>query len=121
MENEVQSLARLKVKMRAGPSGMQIFHRTSGLNILLDEISVPQALWATSPRYVSVALTNACDLACPYCYAPKDSAALDVERVVGWLSELDVNGCLGVGFGGGEPTLYRASPNSPATPPKTLG
>jgi MoaA/NifB/PqqE/SkfB family radical SAM enzyme len=24
-----------------------------------------------------------------------------------WISELDLHGCLGVGFGGGEPTLYR--------------
>ena len=27
-----------------------------------------------------------------------------------WLKELDENGCLGVGFGGGEPTLYRQFP-----------
>ncbi|HEX7182176.1 MAG TPA: radical SAM protein [Thermoanaerobaculia bacterium] len=32
---------------------------------------------------------------------------LDAERIADWLDELDVNGCLGVGFGGGEPTLYR--------------
>jgi sulfatase maturation enzyme AslB (radical SAM superfamily) len=95
------------MRIRAGPAGIQMFDRATGLNVLLDEISVPPALWATSPRYVSVALTNACDLACPYCYAPKDPAVLDVERVASWLDELDMNGCLGVGFGGGEPTLYR--------------
>ncbi|MBK5292706.1 MAG: radical SAM protein [Acidobacteriia bacterium] len=94
------------MRVRAGPSGIQMFDRATGLNVLFDEISVPPALWATSPRYVSIALTNACDLACSYCYAPKDAAALDVERVVGWLDELDRNGCLGVGFGGGEPTLH---------------
>jgi len=54
-----------------------------------------------------VALTNACDLACPYCYAPKTPAALEIGRVTSWLRELDANGCLGIGFGGGEPTLYR--------------
>jgi MoaA/NifB/PqqE/SkfB family radical SAM enzyme len=95
------------MKVRAGPSGIQIFNRATGLNVLLDEISVPSIYWATSPRYVSVTLTNACDLACPYCFAPKDPAALEVERVSGWLDELDMNACLGVGFGGGEPTLYR--------------
>jgi MoaA/NifB/PqqE/SkfB family radical SAM enzyme len=84
-----------------------MFDRATGLNVLLDEVSVPLALWAASPRYVSIALTNACDLACPYCYAPKDPAALDSERVAGWLDELNMHGCLGVGFGGGEPTLYR--------------
>ncbi|MFO1500078.1 MAG: radical SAM protein [Verrucomicrobiota bacterium] len=56
---------------------------------------------------MSIALTNACDLSCAYCFAPKTRAALDFERVVQWLRELDANGCLGVGFGGGEPTLYR--------------
>jgi MoaA/NifB/PqqE/SkfB family radical SAM enzyme len=79
----------------------------TGLNVLLDEVQLPATLWAAAPRYVSVALTNACDLACPYCYAPKERFALDVEQLVGWLTELDANGCLGVGFGGGEPTLYR--------------
>lgn len=39
--------------------------------------------------------------------APKNSAALDEEKLCGWLHELDDNGCLGVGFGGGEPTLHR--------------
>ena len=31
---------------------------------------------------------------------------LDYDDVTNWLSELDLNGCIGVGFGGGEPTLY---------------
>ena len=107
LQNHAQSLVRHSMKVRAGPAGIQMFARDTGLNILLDEISVPPPLWAASPRYLSVALTNACDLACPYCYAPKNPAVLDVERVASWLSDLDMNGCLGVGFGGGEPTLYR--------------
>jgi MoaA/NifB/PqqE/SkfB family radical SAM enzyme len=53
-----------------------------------------------------MALTNVCDLLCPYCYAPKNSRRLDTRRVMNWLRELDQNGCLGVGFGGGEPTLF---------------
>jgi MoaA/NifB/PqqE/SkfB family radical SAM enzyme len=80
------------------------------LNILLDEVQPPPAVWAAAPRQVSVALTNACDLACPYCYAPKQPATLHPGRLTGWLTELDANGCLGVGFGGGEPTLYRRLP-----------
>jgi len=31
---------------------------------------------------------------------------LDAQCLVSWLDELDSNGCLGVGFGGGEPTLF---------------
>lgn len=101
---------QVQLKMRAGPSGIHLFNRVTGLNILLDEIRVPSSWWATAPRQIAVALTNACDLACPYCYASKKRAALDVERVTDWLAELDAHGCLGVGFGGGEPTLYRRLP-----------
>jgi sulfatase maturation enzyme AslB (radical SAM superfamily) len=54
-----------------------------------------------------VALTNACDLRCSYCYAPKHRARLEYEKLTEWLSELDGAGCFGVGFGGGEPTLHR--------------
>jgi len=35
---------------------------------------------------------------------------LDFGRVLSWIEELDREGCLGVGFGGGEPTLYRRLP-----------
>jgi len=84
-----------------------MFNRTTGLNVLLDEVRADPALWADAPRQVSIALTNACDLTCSYCFAPKNPAVLDFERVVEWLDELDVNGCLGIGLGGGEPTLYR--------------
>jgi MoaA/NifB/PqqE/SkfB family radical SAM enzyme len=94
------------MKTRAGPCGLHLFDRISGLNILLDEICIPEESWALAPRFVSIALTNSCDLACPYCYAPKIPARLNLERVITWLSELDAHGCLGVGFGGGEPTLY---------------
>jgi len=106
----LQSLTRTQLKIRAGPAGIHMFDRTTGLNVLLDEIRAPPALWAAAPRQTAVALTNACDLACPYCYAPKSPATLDFSRVASWLDELDANGGLSVGFGGGEPTLYRRFP-----------
>jgi MoaA/NifB/PqqE/SkfB family radical SAM enzyme len=31
---------------------------------------------------------------------------LAFDRLTSWLANLDANGCIGVGFGGGEPTLY---------------
>jgi MoaA/NifB/PqqE/SkfB family radical SAM enzyme len=80
------------------------------MNILVDDVRVPPVLWAQAPRQVSIALTNVCDLACSYCFAPKTPAWLDVEQVVNWLDELDANDCLGIGFGGGEPTLHRCLP-----------
>ena len=97
----------MRFKTRKGPDGLHVFSRSSGLNILFDEISVPSADWSTAPRQVSVALTNACDLRCSYCYAPKKRARLEYDQLTGWLSELDNTGCFGVGFGGGEPTLHR--------------
>ena len=95
------------MKIRTGPSGIHMFDRATGLNVLFDEVQLPSVTWAGAPRQVSIALTNACDLACRYCYAPKNPALLDASRLMGWLEELDENGCLGVGFGGGEPTLWR--------------
>lgn len=85
---------------------MHLFDRVSGLNVLLDELRPDEAVWSTSPRQVSVALTNVCDLHCAYCYAPKHKASLNADRVLRWLKELDTGGCLGIGFGGGEPTLH---------------
>ncbi len=94
-------------KQRCSPAGLHLFDRSTGLNILLDEVPVPAALYARAPRQVSIALTNRCDLACAHCYAPKSRNELRYDVVTRWLSELDANGALGVGFGGGEPTLYR--------------
>jgi MoaA/NifB/PqqE/SkfB family radical SAM enzyme len=98
--------ARSYFKVRVGPCGLHVFNRKTGLNVLLDEVQVPPNFWANAPRHVSIALTNVCDLACSHCFAPKNQVTLDFEKVISWLDDLDKNGCLGVGFGGGEPTLY---------------
>ena len=98
------------MKVRAGPAGIHAFDRVTGAHLLVDEARVPPTLWSEAPRSISVALTNACDLRCPYCYAPKDAGNLDTGRLVAWLDELDRHGCLGIGFGGGEPTLCRDLP-----------
>lgn len=94
------------LKIRVGAAGLHLFNRNTGVNLLVDEITLPSSMWSTAPRQVSIALTNACDLVCPHCYAPKNPAALNFERLTSWLTNLDANGCIGVGFGGGEPTLY---------------
>ena len=88
-------------KVRLSEAGVHLLDRVSGLNVLLDEVGVPAEEFSCSPRYLSVALTNACELRCTYCYAPKHAAVLDMDRVVSWAVELDGAGCLGVGFGGG--------------------
>ncbi|MBR7828876.1 radical SAM protein [Actinospica sp. MGRD01-02] len=94
-------------KVRLSEAGVHLFDRRSGLNVLLDEVDVPPQRYSLAPRYLSIALTNACELRCSYCYAPKSAAALDVGRVIAWSTELDGAGCLGIGFGGGEPTAHR--------------
>ncbi|MCY4615173.1 MAG: radical SAM protein [Chloroflexi bacterium] len=94
------------MKVRRDSNGVHVFDRRSGLNILLDEIDIPPHERAWAPRFVSIALTNACDLHCRFCYAPKHVARLDVDAVVAWAIELDEGGCLGLGLGGGEPTLH---------------
>ncbi|MDA0865429.1 MAG: radical SAM protein [Cyanobacteria bacterium] len=93
-------------KIRVGAAGLHLFNRITGMNLLVDEIRLPPSMWSTAPRQVSIALTNACDLECPHCYAPKNPAVLNFEQLTSWLTDLDANGCIGVGFGGGEPTLY---------------
>lgn len=93
-------------KIRLSEAGVHLFDRVSGLNVLLDEVDVPVAWVSRAPRYLSIALTNTCELHCTYCYAPKYAATLDADRVVDWAVELDGAGCLGLGFGGGEPTAH---------------
>lgn len=94
-------------KFRLDRNGVHFFDRDSGLNILFDELPVPAEEWNAAPRFVSLAITNLCDLRCEYCYAPKTAHSLSIESVCNWGRELDANGCLGVGFGGGEPTLHK--------------
>lgn len=93
-------------KQRLSAAGVHLFDRSTGLNLLLNEIEVPAALHTRAPRQVSIALTNRCDLTCAHCYAPKSRNELPFDTVTRWLTELDVAGTLGVGFGGGEPTLH---------------
>lgn len=93
-------------KLRGGPAGLHVFNRSTGLHVLVDEIPVPASLHSRAPRQVSIALTNRCDLACVHCYAPKSRDELRLDTITRWLAELDTNGALGIGFGGGEPTLY---------------
>lgn len=100
------NIANSRLKVRVGPAGLHFFNRITGINILIDETRPPANTWSAAPRHVSFALTNACDLTCPHCYAPKNPAILAFDRLTGWLADLDANGCIGVGFGGGEPTLY---------------
>jgi len=100
----------MRFRRRVGPAGVHFFDRDSGMNVLFDDIEPDESSWDRAPRQVSIAVTNTCDLTCPYCYAPKERANLAPDVLTEWLDELDENGCMGIGFGGGEPTLYRHLP-----------
>ncbi|MBT2225124.1 radical SAM protein [Nonomuraea sp. NEAU-A123] len=106
-----QDISVIPLKIRQTSSGVHLFDRRTGLNILLEPKSTGLRAPSLAPRQISVALSNACDLRCSYCYAPKTSGRLRLDDVVGWLADLDQAGCLGVGFGGGEPTLLRDFPH----------
>ncbi|WP_353171960.1 radical SAM protein [Acinetobacter rudis] len=94
------------MKKRIGPDGIHFFDRYTGLNILVDEVLPLENEWSQAPRQISIALTNVCDLHCDFCYAPKVKASLQLDQLKKWIKELDQLGTLGIGFGGGEPTLY---------------
>jgi len=65
------------MKYRKGSSGFHAFDRRSGVNLLMDEIDIAPDQWSDAPRHVAIALTNACDLSCSHCYAPKTRGRLN--------------------------------------------
>ncbi len=81
-----------------------IVHR---IHVLLDEIQVEEHARDVGPELLSIALLNACDLDCEFCYAPKTAYRLDPNLVIEVCKQFAALGTLEVAFGGGEPTLYR--------------
>ncbi|MBQ3340559.1 MAG: radical SAM protein [Kiritimatiellae bacterium] len=94
------------MQYRYTKQGVHLFNRASGTNILIDEMLCNDEILSVAPANVSIALTNRCNRSCVHCFAPKNVAELDHTMVCDWIDELNKNGCLGVGFGGGEPLLY---------------
>lgn len=94
------------MKLRKEVSGLHYFDRVSGVHILIDEIKVPKEKITHSPRTVSIALTNICDLKCHFCYAPKNKQTHSFEYLKLLCKELDNCGVLEITLGGGEPTLF---------------
>lgn len=84
--------------------GVLLFDKKTGLNVLLDENKPPKVDLA--PRHVSIALTENCNLMCNQCYINHSSRSLNYEDVISWTDALYENGCLSIGLGGGEPTLW---------------
>lgn len=94
------------MKIRLEERGIHFYDRVTGIHILADKCCVPNELYSQAPAVVSIALTNICDLSCPFCYAPKNKHSLEEHAVLGWCRELNSMGTLEIALGGGEPTLY---------------
>ena len=83
-----------------------LFDRDSGLNVLLDGEGTAH-LERVAPRTLLVAVTNACDLTCDFCYRDLQSRSLwRYDSLLRFCQEADQWGVLEVAFGGGEPMLF---------------
>jgi len=94
------------VKLRWEARGHHFYDRSTGIHVLLDEIPVEENSRDAGPELLSIALLNACDLDCRFCYAPKAPYRLEPDFVLDICRQFAALGTLEVAFGGGEPTLY---------------
>lgn len=91
-------------RRRRQPDGVLYFHRATGLNVLMDEVPVDEV--DRVPRYVQLALLDACNLRCSFCYAPKSPARWSADEVLELCRGLDAWGVLEVALAGGEPFAF---------------
>lgn len=94
------------MKLRKEKSGIHLFDRISGLHILLDEIKIPEEKLIISPRTMSIALTNKCNMNCSFCYAQKGNYNADVKFLKEFCKIIDKLGVLEITIGGGEPFIH---------------
>jgi MoaA/NifB/PqqE/SkfB family radical SAM enzyme len=82
------------------------FDRASGTKVLVENERT-LGLRRTAPRAVMLALTNACNKACHFCYRPPEAESRSTfDSVVELARFLDEWGVLELTFGGGEPTNF---------------
>jgi len=83
-----------------------LFERNTGLNVLL-EGDETQHLRRAAPRTLLIAVTNACNLTCGFCYRDLQSRSLwRYDTLLEFCQQADQWGVLEVAFGGGEPMLF---------------
>lgn len=86
--------------------GKLLFDRDTGLNALLEGDETAH-LRRAAPRTLLVAITNTCNLTCPFCYRDLESRSLwRYDALMQFCREADEWGVLEVAFGGGEPMLF---------------
>jgi MoaA/NifB/PqqE/SkfB family radical SAM enzyme len=83
-----------------------LFERDSGLNVLLEGEETAH-LQRIAPRTLLIAVTNACNMTCEFCYRDRESASLwDYDSLLKLCQGADQWGVLEIAFGGGEPMLF---------------
>src|SRR5689334_20086097 len=83
-----------------------LFERNSGLNVLLEGEETSH-FQRSAPRTLLIAVTNACNLTCHFCYRDLESRSLwRYDTLLQFCQEADQWGVLEVAFGGGEPMLF---------------
>ncbi len=82
-----------------------MFDRATGLNVLLEGEQTAH-FRRIAPRALLIAVTNACDLACPFCYRDKQARSRwTYEALLDFCRQADEWGVLEVAFGGGKIVL----------------
>lgn len=83
-----------------------LFNRQTGMNILI-EGGETKHFQRIAPRTLQIALTNFCNLTCPFCYREKSSNSLwRYDTILKFCQGADAWGVLEVAFGGGEPMIF---------------
>lgn len=83
-----------------------LFDRDTGINILMDGEET-RHFKRIAPRTLLIAVTNACNLTCEFCYRNLKSPSLwRYDSLLKFCQQADQWGVLEVAFGGGEPMLF---------------
>jgi len=83
-----------------------LFDRMTGTNVLVTN-DTTAGLRRVAPRMLQVALTNACNKACSFCYRPLDAKSQwSFDDLLELARFCDAWGVLEIAFGGGEPTVF---------------
>lgn len=83
-----------------------LFERDTGMNALLEGDETAH-LQRTAPRTLLVAITNACNLTCDFCYRDLENRSLwRYDTLLDFCRAADEWGILEMAFGGGEPMLF---------------
>jgi hypothetical protein len=101
-----ESLRHLRWRAHPLDGKLLLFERDSGLNVLLEGEETIH-LQRVAPRTLLIAVTNACNLTCGFCYRDLESRSLwRYDTLLEVCRAADQWGVLEVAFGGGEPMLF---------------